>query len=100
MRRLKKGKYLLRNLRTNLWDGNDFYTVGIHESFFYKSLIENNRTIYDEYRELVNTTHPRRIKNKKSRVASFENFYSIYEDIRDNGFESKSYIFIWFCWFS
>ena len=25
-------------------------------------------------------------------LIEFENFYSIYEDIRDNGFESKSYI--------
>ena len=92
MRRLKKGKYFLRNLRTNLWNGTEFYTVSILESFFYQSLIGNNRTIYDEYRTLVNTTHPRRINDEKTHVASFENFYSIYENIRDNGFESGSYI--------
>ena len=33
-----------------------------------------------------------RIKNKKTHVASYENFYSIYENIRDNGFEKNSYI--------
>ena len=40
----------------------------------------------------MNTTHPRRIKNKRTHVASYENFYSIYEDIRDSGFEKNSYI--------
>ena len=92
MKRLKPGIYSLREMRTNLWDGKDFYTVNIAESFFYKSLVENDRTIYDDYRELVNTTHPRRIKNKKTRVASYENFYGIYGDIRDNGYERGSYI--------
>lgn len=79
-------------MRTNLWNGKDFYAVNIAESFFYKSLVEKNRTIYDDYRELVNTTHPRRIKNKKTRVVSYENFYSIYEDIRDNGYIASSSI--------
>lgn len=87
-----KGIYLLRDMQTNLWDGSKFYATNILNSFFYLSLKEKNRKIYDEYRELVNTTHPRRIKNKKTHVASYENFYSIYENIRDNGFEKNSYI--------
>ena len=74
MRRLKKGKYLLRNLRTNLWDGNDFYTVSIHESFFYKSLIENNRTIYDEYRELVKLHIQGESKTKKVMLLHLKTF--------------------------
>ena len=91
MRRLR-GLYLLRELRTNLWDGKEFYATSILNSFFYRSLVEKDRHIYDEYRELVNTTHPDRIKNKKPHIASYENFYAIYEDICDNGYEHGSLI--------
>jgi len=91
VRRLR-GTYPLSELRTNLWDGEEFYATGILNSFFYRSLVEKDRHIYDEYRELVNTTHPDRIKNKKPHIASYENFYAIYEDIRDMGYERGSFI--------
>ena len=88
-----KGIYLLRDMQTNLWDGSKFYATNILNSFFYLSLKEKNRNIYDEYRELVNTTCKRVYKRRpNTKVAPYETFYSIYEDIRDNGFETDSYV--------
>lgn len=88
-----KGIYPLRDMQTNLWDGSKFYATNILNSFFYLSLKEKNRNIYDEYRELVNTTCRRVYKRRpKTKVAPYETFYSIYEDIRDNGYEHGSRI--------
>jgi len=90
-----KGIYSLRDMRTNLWDGVywKFYSTNILNSFFYLSLKEKNRDIYDEYRNLVNTQCRKIIRRRpKTKVAPYETFYSIYEDIRDNGFEQNSCI--------
>ncbi len=93
MKRLKNGIYSLGEMRTNLWDGKKFYTTSIFNSFFYRSLVEKDRRMYDEYRELVNTTCRRVYKRRpKTKVAPYETFYSIYEDIRDNGYEHGSRI--------
>ena len=59
--------------------------VNFMQLIFLKFLLfiieRKNRNIYDEYRELVNTTHPRRIKNKKTHVASYEKLLSRYTKI-------------------
>ena len=90
MRKSKRGE--LKKMKTNLWDGLKFNVHPIRESFFYRSLVGGDRKLYDDYRELTNSTCGWVKRRSHRRVSSYEEFVELFNDIRDNGWDVKSYI--------
>ncbi len=54
----------------------------IHNSPFYLSLVNNDRKIYDEYRDYIN-------KNTASVCGPYEEFIELYKTIRDYGYDQS-----------
>lgn len=76
---MKDGVYFLKEFSVTMWSGSNFNEHPIHESYCYRSLVEGNPKIYEEYIKTFRETRGRR------GAGSFENFIKTYEDIRDNG---------------
>ena len=78
----ERGTYSLKDVKVTVWNGRRFSEVPIQESIFYRSLLENDRNIYDEYRDLIHGTY---IPNCCS---SFENFTKLLTDIQWRGWQN------------
>jgi hypothetical protein len=59
-----------------------FEEVSIYESPFYISLVNNDRKVYDEYRDYIN-------KNTSFVCCAYEEFTELYKTIRDNGYDQS-----------
>jgi hypothetical protein len=79
----ERGTYLLKDIKVTVWNGRGLDEVPIQESIFYRSLLENNREIYDEYRDLIHAT-----TSSSDRVVPFENFVELVVDIGKNGWRN------------
>lgn len=84
----RNGIVYTKNIIVNVWDGIRMNKLPIQESFFYRSLLENDRSLYDYYSQLVNTTYPK----LTDPVASYKEFYSLFESIRDDGWKETETI--------
>ena len=90
---MKTGIINLRECKTNLWNGNEFVTIPIYESVFYKSLVNDDKESYEAYRTLVNgTCRWGKVRFGERQVCSYEKFLELYESIKNEGWHRDSYI--------
>tara|TARA_B100000282_G_C31706189_1_gene478784 strand:- start:1002 stop:1391 length:390 start_codon:yes stop_codon:yes gene_type:complete len=83
---MKDGEYFLKDMHITKWIGDKFWGFPIQESPFYRTLVESDRTIYDDYRNLFFSTH------KRCCVCSYENYMKLYESIEKCWNSSKGNI--------
>lgn len=73
----------LRDCKTKKWTGDKFVVISLYDSPFYLSLKKNDEYLYEEYRDLVNSTCPW-VKQQytKRKCCSFKTFYNLYLSIK------------------
>ena len=83
---MRNGRYLLKDFKVHLWYGTEWREQPLTESYMYRSLVEKNQKLYDDYKNLIETTH------QPDTMVSHDGFLKILEDIRDNGWKPDSFI--------
>ena len=90
-------KIPLCKVNVNIWTGCEMQVFNISDSFFYRSLLHDDRSIYEKYRNLVHSTWPRLLRDKKKGrvskrklpICSYEDFCNMYESINIKGYDTK-----------